>query len=64
MSIEPIIRFDNVTKQYDENTTVLNNVSFELERGKFYTFLGPSGCGKTTILRLIAGFIEPTEGTI
>ncbi len=64
MSIESIIRFDNVTKQYDENTTVLNNVSFELERGKFYTLLGPSGCGKTTILRLIAGFIEPTEGTI
>ena len=64
MSIESIIRFDNVTKQYDENTTVLNNVSFELERGKFYTLLGPSGCGKTTILRLIAGFVEPTEGTI
>ena len=42
----------------------MNNVSFELERGKFYTLLGPSGCGKTTILRLIAGFIEPTEGTI
>jgi spermidine/putrescine transport system ATP-binding protein len=64
MSIESIIRFDNVTKKYDEDTTVLNNVSFELERGKFYTLLGPSGCGKTTILRLIAGFIEPTEGTI
>ena len=42
----------------------MNDVSFELERGKFYTLLGPSGCGKTTILRLIAGFIEPTEGTI
>ena len=35
-----------------------------MERGKFYTLLGPSGCGKTTILRLIAGFIEPSEGTI
>ena len=44
--------------------TVLNGVSFELERGKFYTLLGPSGCGKTTILRLIAGFIEPTDGGI
>ena len=64
MTTEPIIRFDNVTKQYSTDTTVLNGVSFEMERGKFYTLLGPSGCGKTTILRLIAGFIEPTEGTI
>ena len=35
-------------------------ISLEIERGKFYTLLGPSGCGKTTILRLIAGFTEPT----
>ncbi|WP_048600981.1 ABC transporter ATP-binding protein [Rubeoparvulum massiliense] len=59
-----IIRFENVTKQYDDDPVVLDNVSFEIERGKFYTLLGPSGCGKTTILRLIAGFIEPTKGNI
>jgi len=61
---ESIIRFENVTKAYDQHTTVLENVSFEIERGKFYTLLGPSGCGKTTILRLIAGFMEPTQGNI
>lgn len=61
---QPIIRFENVLKKYTDDTTVLNNVSFEMERGKFYTLLGPSGCGKTTILRLIAGFVEPTDGTI
>ncbi|WP_342509133.1 ABC transporter ATP-binding protein [Sporosarcina sp. FSL K6-2383] len=61
---QPIIRFENVTKKYDEHTTVLNGVSFEMERGKFYTLLGPSGCGKTTILRLIAGFTEASEGDI
>lgn len=61
---QPIIRFENVTKKYDENTTVLNGVSFEMERGKFYTLLGPSGCGKTTILRLIAGFTEASSGAI
>ena len=61
---QPIIRFENVLKKYSEDTTVLNSVSFEMERGKFYTLLGPSGCGKTTILRLIAGFVEPTAGTI
>ncbi|TJY44101.1 ABC transporter ATP-binding protein [Cohnella pontilimi] len=63
MNKKPIIRFENVTKQYD-GETILNDVSFEIESGKFYTLLGPSGCGKTTILRLIAGFTEPTEGHI
>lgn len=63
MEKEAIIRFERVTKEYD-GLVVLDDVSFEIERGKFYTLLGPSGCGKTTILRLIAGFTEPTEGTI
>lgn len=64
MTDRTIIRFEHVTKQYDNDPAVLDNVSFEIERGKFYTLLGPSGCGKTTILRLIAGFIEPSEGSI
>lgn len=64
MSEQPIIRFENVTKSYDQDDPVLKKVNFEIERGKFYTLLGPSGCGKTTVLRLIAGFMEPTEGTI
>lgn len=64
MTEQTIIRFEGVTKQYDDDPPVLNNVSFEIERGKFYTLLGPSGCGKTTILRLIAGFISPSEGKI
>ncbi|MFC7685582.1 ABC transporter ATP-binding protein [Ureibacillus sp. GCM10028918] len=59
-----IIRFENVSKSYDDGTVVLKNINFELERGKFYTLLGPSGCGKTTILRIIAGFTDPTEGSI
>ncbi|MGG3800732.1 ABC transporter ATP-binding protein [Metabacillus fastidiosus] len=64
MANETIIQFKNVTKQYDNDSIVLNNVSFEIERGKFYTLLGPSGCGKTTILRLIAGFTEASRGEI
>lgn len=59
-----IIQFKNVTKRYDNDPVVLDDVSFEIERGKFYTLLGPSGCGKTTILRLIAGFTEASEGEI
>lgn len=64
MNNSTIIQFKNVTKQYDNDPPVLDNVSFEIERGKFYTLLGPSGCGKTTILRLIAGFTEATSGDI
>lgn len=61
---QSIIRFENVSHHYDDETVVLKNISFEMKRGRFYTLLGPSGCGKTTILRLIAGFTEPSAGDI
>ncbi len=61
---KPIIRFEHVSMNYDDSKLILDDISFELEEGKFYTLLGPSGCGKTTILRLIAGFMEPTQGDI
>ncbi|WP_414633749.1 ATP-binding cassette domain-containing protein [Paracoccus marcusii] len=44
------------------STRAVSDVSFKVEAGEFFSILGPSGCGKTTILRMIAGFIEPTEG--
>ncbi|MFA7566886.1 MAG: ABC transporter ATP-binding protein [Alkalispirochaeta sp.] len=53
----------NLTKRFGEFTAV-NSVSFDVEDGKFFSILGPSGCGKTTLLRMIAGFYEPTEGMI
>jgi ABC-type Fe3+/spermidine/putrescine transport system ATPase subunit len=43
---------------------VLREIDLEVAPGEFVTFLGPSGCGKTTLLRVIAGFIEPDAGTI
>ncbi|MNZ60466.1 Spermidine/putrescine import ATP-binding protein PotA [compost metagenome] len=64
MPDQTIIRFEHVTKRYDDDDAILKDVSFTIDRGKFYTLLGPSGCGKTTILRLIAGFTEPSEGHI
>jgi spermidine/putrescine transport system ATP-binding protein len=42
----------------------VNNLSFAVQRGSFFSILGPSGCGKTTLLRMIAGFIEPDGGEI
>jgi spermidine/putrescine transport system ATP-binding protein len=53
----------NVTKKFTEFTAV-NSVSFEVQKGRFFSILGPSGCGKTTLLRMIAGLTEPTSGTI
>lgn len=61
---QPIISFNQVVKRYDDDETILKSVSFDIEQGKFYTLLGPSGCGKTTILRIIAGFSDATEGDI
>lgn len=62
---KPIISFEHVTKRYeDTDDAVLKDISFDIEEGKFYTLLGPSGCGKTTILRIIAGFSEATEGDV
>jgi spermidine/putrescine transport system ATP-binding protein len=42
----------------------VDNANVSIQPGEFFSFLGPSGCGKTTILRMISGFIEPTEGAI
>jgi spermidine/putrescine transport system ATP-binding protein len=42
----------------------LKNVSLEIKKGEFFSLLGPSGCGKTTLLRIIAGFEHPDEGTL
>jgi len=53
----------NIVKCFGDFTAV-DNVSFDVEDGKFFSILGPSGCGKTTLLRMIAGFYEPTSGTI
>ena len=53
----------NITKMFGSFTAV-DNVSFEVEDGNFFSILGPSGCGKTTLLRMIAGFSDPTSGTL
>jgi spermidine/putrescine transport system ATP-binding protein len=54
---------DRVTMRFGEFTAV-RDVSLRIEPGEFFAFLGPSGCGKTTILRLISGFMDPSEGVV
>lgn len=58
------MRFANVSKTYDGETLVIDNLSLDIAKGEFMTFLGPSGSGKTTSLMMLAGFETPTSGTI
>ncbi|RVT82604.1 ABC transporter ATP-binding protein [Rhodobacteraceae bacterium CCMM004] len=57
------IRISGVTKSFGE-FQALSSISLEVAQGEFVTLLGPSGCGKTTLLKIISGFIEPTDGQI
>jgi ABC-type Fe3+/spermidine/putrescine transport system ATPase subunit len=57
------VLLSSVTKKYGD-VTALHALDLEIREGEFLTLLGPSGCGKTTTLRLVAGFIQPTSGTI
>ena len=59
----PDLEIRAVTKRFAAHIAV-NEVSFSVARGSFFSILGPSGCGKTTLLRMIAGFIQPDSGDI
>ncbi|MDH3688101.1 MAG: ABC transporter ATP-binding protein [Gammaproteobacteria bacterium] len=63
MSEQPIISFQSVRKDFGPVRAV-NDVSFDILTGEFFSLLGPSGCGKTTLLRMVAGFEAPTGGEI
>jgi len=58
----------NLSKSYPTGdsgeTEVLDNISFDVQEGEFLSILGPSGCGKTTLLKIIAGLLEPDEGEV
>ncbi len=56
---------ESVCKSFEgASAPALSNISLNVQAGEFYSFLGPSGCGKTTLLRIFAGFEEPSSGRI
>lgn len=57
------LEIKNLTKIYNKKN-ILNNISFTVNNGEFLSILGPSGCGKTTLLKILIGIEEPTEGII
>ena len=57
-------RLTNLFGVGKDKVLALYDVSVAIKENEFFTLLGPSGCGKTTLLRLIAGFDDPTEGII
>src|SRR5262249_28033714 len=60
---DPILRFESVSKTFN-GQVVLDNLSLAMHQGEFLTLLGPSGCGQTTSLNLVAGLLDPDQGTI
>ena len=58
-----MIRVQNLTKRFDQFTAV-NNLSFDVSPGEVLGFLGPNGAGKSTTMKMITGFIEPTQGGV
>ena len=62
--MKKIIELKNITKSFDGEQPVLNNIHLDIYDNEFLTLLGPSGCGKTTLLRLIGGFETPDEGDV
>ena len=63
----PEIEFSGLRKSFengDEELTVFSDLSFSITQGSFTSIMGPSGCGKSTLLNVIAGLLEPDEGTI
>lgn len=63
MTASSVIQLKNIFLKYG-NYSAIDNVSVNFKEGEFFALLGPSGCGKSSLLRIVAGFVEPTSGEV
>ncbi|MEG1630441.1 MAG: ABC transporter ATP-binding protein, partial [Erysipelotrichaceae bacterium] len=63
MTMRKLIQFQNIMKEFD-GQLVLKGINLDINENEFVTLLGPSGCGKTTLLRILGGFLNPSEGHV
>jgi phosphonate transport system ATP-binding protein len=59
-----MLKFDSVSRVYDDGTRAIDNVSLEVEQGEFCVLLGPSGAGKSTLMNMVNGVVVPTGGSL
>ena len=63
-TVEPIVEVRGISKTYDGGIHALDGIDLAFPKGEMTTLLGPSGCGKTTLLKIIAGLLEPSAGQV
>ncbi len=61
--MKKLVQYRNIVKSFD-GQVILKGINLDIYENEFVTLLGPSGCGKTTLLRILAGFLEPDEGSV
>src|SRR5207237_6235351 len=61
-ALTPVVTLRGIGKRFRSGVAALEGIDLDIGNGEFLSLLGPSGCGKTTLLRIIAGLAEPSEG--
>lgn len=59
-----MIKYEHVSKIYDDKVVVVDDINLEIKKGEFMVLIGPSGCGKSTVLRMMNGMETPTRGSV
>lgn len=59
-----MLKLENLTKIFDKTKVAVDHIDLEVQPGEIFGFIGPNGAGKTTTIKMMAGILQPTEGTV